>query len=295
MRWLCALLLAWSAAAPAQTWEQHLATGRKALFAGNAAWAVQELERAAAKAGEAKAGEQARIRFYLGIAQYDLGLYDRSEASQREALAILESQKPPDERALAVVSHQLANALQIQGRYREAEPFHRRSVALTEGKPGADPLTLARSLNGLASVLVPLGRQAEAQGLLKRARELLAEPNPRPDPDLADLIDLNLAESLRHQGRLQQAEGLYRKSLANLVKRAGATDLFAASARLGLGLVLIARGSADGEKLYRQGLAIYANRLGDKHPIVEQYRDERARLPKRKCESSSATRACPFR
>ena len=275
------MLLAWSAAAAGATWEEHLATGRRALFGGNPAWAAQELERALALAAQAKPGEQARIRFYLGIAQLDLGNYERAESTQRAALGILEAQSPPDNQALAVVSHQLANALQSQGRYADAEPFHRRSVALTEGSPRPEPVTLARALNGHASALVQLGQQAQAQQLLKRARELIAKPHPLPDPDLADLIDLNFADSLRQQGRLAEAERIYRATLGNLVRRAGPTDVFAASALAGLGLVLIARGAPEGEKLYQQGIAIYANRAGDNHPAVTKYKDERARLQRK--------------
>lgn len=276
VKWLLWIALAWSAAAAAATWEEHLATGRKALFAGNPAWAMQELERALEKAGDARPGEQARIRFYMGIAQLDLGNYERSEAWQRAALKILESQSPPDRPALAVVTHQLAAALQYQGRYRDAEAFHRRSLALTEKQPGADPVGIARSLNSLASTLVQLDQHDEAQRLLKRARGLLAE---KPDADLADLIDLNLADSLRYQGRLADAEPLYRSALGRLAKRAGPTDLFALSARLGLGLVLIGRGAtAEGEKLYQQGIAVYGGRLGENHPIVRKYKDEHTRL-----------------
>jgi tetratricopeptide (TPR) repeat protein len=278
MKWAWWMLLAWSVAAAGATWEEHLATGRKALFAGNAGWAAQELEHALRLSGQAGPSDQARIRFYLGIAQLDLGNFERAEASQRSALGILEAQSPRDDRALAVVSHQLANALHSQGRFREAESFHRRSIALTEKGADADQLTLARSLNGLAAALVQLDRQPEAQGALKRARSILAK---RPDADLADLIDLNLADSLRSQGRLAEAEPLYRASLGRLARRAGAADPDAAAARIGLGLVLLARGAAEGEKVYRQGMALYANRLGERHPAVVKYKEQHARLQRK--------------
>ena len=69
-------------------------------------------------------------------------------------------------------------------------------------KWGGTPVTLQANLDN-ALHYAPIA--AEAQKLLARAHELLAKPNPKPDPDLVDLVNLNLAESYRRQGRLADA------------------------------------------------------------------------------------------
>ena len=282
------VLLSWSACAwgqqPAVSWQQHLVAGQRALHAGDAAAALQEFVVALEKVDRAESArpeDKALIRFYAGIAHFHLGAHRQSEVFHRAALAILDAAISPDADALAAVTHQLASALQNQGNYREAEIFHRRSLTIIEKDPGTDPVTLARALNNLASALVEIERSEEAQQLLERAQSMLSLPHRRPDPQLAEVIKVNLAESFRQQGRLSAAEPLYRATLERLAA-ADENDIFAANVRLGLALVLIARGSlAEGQNLYEKGLAVYERRLGQDHPIVKRYRDEHARLQRK--------------
>ena len=274
-----ALIATLVACSMSQPWEVPFRLGRDALMKRDYPLAIRHLEFANAMADPRDTPDEirARIWFWLGLAYLESGKPREAESALRAALFLLEKGSAPDDQ-VSTVTHNLAAALQNQGKYAEAETFHRRTLTSVEKFRGPNSLEVARALNNLASTLYMLDRPTEAQTLLKRAQGILRAQSV-DDPELLTLVDLGLAESMRLQGHLDDAESSYRRVLEALSRRETVHTGILSSARLGLAFVLLARGNVrDGETLYQKALSAYEKEWGDKHPLVEWVRREYNRV-----------------
>jgi tetratricopeptide (TPR) repeat protein len=166
----------------------------------------------------------------LGIACFELGWLDQSEASYRQALKL----NP----RYAQAHCNLGATLQGRGELQKAESCYRQALAI-------DP-TYLKAINNLGSVLVDLKRFDEAEAVYRRALEFKS-----PDSE----FHRNLGLVLSSTGRVAEAEADIRRaielnpadpanfcSLAAIQKARGAPDAAEASLRRALELD---PGSAD--------------------------------------------------
>ena len=184
----------------------------------------------------------------------------------------------------------MARALGDQGRYGEAEKMYRKVLAVERRELGAeDPDTLATVIE-LAGTLLQRGKLAEAETMY---REVLAaqqqecrwvsasqfvhaelvddtcegsdEDDDSPDDTLATTS--KLANCLREQGKLVEAEGMLREVLAAQRRVLGAEGRDTLITAGFLAKCLSDRGRhAAAEKMQRELLAVQRRVLGAEHP-----------------------------
>lgn len=125
----------------------------------------------------------------LGIACFELGWLDRSEASYRQALKL----NP----RYAQAHCNLGATLQGKGELQKAESCYRQALAIDPG--------YLKAINNLGSVLVDLKRFDEAEAVYRRALEFKIQ-----DPDLYRSLGLVLSAA----GRIEEAEADIRRAIA---------------------------------------------------------------------------------
>ena len=276
---IIAMIATLAACGTSQPWSEGLKRGHDALMKRDYPLAIKwlEFERGMADPTNTPDEVRATIWFLLGRAYLESRKPDEAEPSLRAALSLFEKRSAPDGEVSAV-THDLAVALQNQGKFTEAETFHRRTLTLVEKIRDPNSLDVARALNNLASTLNILNRPTEAQTLSKRAQGILRARSVN-DPNLLTIVDLNLAESMRLQGRLGDAEPAYRQVLEALRHLGSKNPGINSEARFGLAFVLLARGNVrEGETLYQEALSVYEKVWGAKHPLVEWFRREYKRV-----------------
>jgi len=165
--------------------------------------------------------EEAAVHF-----QKSLALQPRAEIYSDLGFTLARLGKPEDalanyKKALeldpkcASAHFNLAVTLVQAGKFREAEPHYRTALA---GRPNAE------THNGLGYVLARQGRTDEAVDEFRKAIDLDARYTPAYN---------NLAEALAAEGKLEEAERYYRRSLAEKPSPAVHESLAAVLRRLG--------------------------------------------------------------
>jgi len=226
--------------------------------AGHLRGAQQQIDRAIALYAETNRAELAGALLTLGDFQFQLARFAAAEASQREAVRLLESE-PSDERQHATTvdaSIRLANSQRRQGRLDDAEATLRDAVAAH-----AIPAVLLSAVdNALGVVHKDAGRSAEA------AVHYAAALATAADADQAASVYHNLAGLAHAEGRFGDAVAPARTALA-LSRRAHGPHApeFAADLAV-LGAVLLDLGRLDeAESHLRRALRIWVRRFGADH------------------------------
>ncbi len=223
------------------------------------------VERLGPEASLEVAAELHRVRGSLGYRQ---GEYARALTDAREALALLERARGPQDVALADVLTGMGMALNAMGRYAEAEQRYARALALVEAVYGKEHPLRAGHLNNLATALRLQGKVAEAVARYGEALDL-AERLLGAEHSSTSMIRMNLGDALSRQGQLAQALPHYERALASLRKGGDGERLRVANVLLSLGN---ARGDlgqlAQAEAAYREALGIQEAHLGPRHPDV---------------------------
>src|SRR5262249_21816859 len=141
---------------------------------GNSITAREILDRASANVEQGLAKEpelQARMMSTIGDVYESLGLLQRAEELERQALEIDRRVFGPDRMETAEAITNLGVTLQTRGKYKEAEVLHREAIAAKTRLVGpGDPRTL-RSMNNLGLTLKEDGRKAEAESLFLEVAE----------------------------------------------------------------------------------------------------------------------------
>jgi tetratricopeptide (TPR) repeat protein len=214
-----------------------VALDRPGLFveAAEAAWAIGEVERAAALCGRAlelidPAGDPARAATtHERLGRYSLATPESALASYGRALELLPP-GPSAERARLLGS--LGLALTYLDRWEEARRNCEAAVAVA--RLAVAPAEEARAMSTLGIVLTFLGRPLDGEPMLRRALEIAIELGRASDTARAQI---NLSEVLRYRGRVGDAlavavDGEGRARLAGLdlfgiyLSLSAADDLF---------------------------------------------------------------------
>jgi tetratricopeptide (TPR) repeat protein len=223
------------------------------------------LERLGPEASLEVAAELHRVRGSLGYRQ---GEYARALADSREALALLERARGPQDVALAEVLSGMGMTLNALGRYAEAERQYARALALVEAVYGQEHPLRAEYLNNLATALRLQGKVAEAVARYGEALEL-AGRLLGPEHSSTSMIRMNLGDALSRQGELARALPHYERALASLRKGGEGERLRVAHVLLSLGNARADLGQfPQAEAAYREALELQEAQLGPRHPDV---------------------------
>jgi serine/threonine-protein kinase len=243
------------------------ATGTAVLVAGFTLVTLRERQRAESEAAKARAvagflremlasagplsgqGRETRV----------LDVLDRAEAKLAEAFA-----HQPEVRAEAEGT--LGKTYSELGEYQKAERLLR-SALETRRLLGPDQPAVAEIMNDLAVVLTDRGDHEGAEALTRAALEI-ARAAPRAQRDALVGRTLNvLAIVVKRQGKLAEAERLYREAIA-LERNSGAgREAQVAVALNNLGETLRSQGRLrEAEPVLREALALHRRVKGEDHP-----------------------------
>ena len=208
----------------------------------------------------------------IGLAYFKLGLYERAEPLLVGALEARRRGSGGDgvSRELATSLGHVGDLLKAQGRYAEAESFHRRSLEV-ESRLGDGPGHRAGALQRLAVAIYLQGRWLEAEETLRRAIVLwdaAADDGAEDAEDERSTALNDLALVLKSQGRLDEAESLYRQVLDDNRRRLGEGHPEIAANLNNLGELLRERGRCDEAiGLFERSLELKSTLYGESHPL----------------------------
>ena len=155
------------------------------------------------------------------------------------------------------------------GLFDKAKPLLERSLEQRKGIGDPDEAGIAENTDLLGQALVSLDKLDEAEPLLRNAleqRRRLSEG--RADTAVAGSLE-HLATLFEQRGKINDAEPLYRESLAIREALSGDSTVEFANTMNNLALVLYRKSAyAEAEPLYRRALAIITARLGPNHPFA---------------------------
>lgn len=209
----------------------------------------------------------AGLRRKVGVVYDRLGDYENAATLLRAVLATQRAELKPDDSGLGETLYDLGVVLWRKGELEESERLLTEALAIcTKTAGNADPRT-AHCLNNLAAVVVSRGRYAEATA---RFRELLALALASGQGEREVLGTLGcLANALRSEDKLNEAEAIQRHCLAAQRRTYGEDHALVASSYAHLGAVLLRQGKADeAVAAFNEALARQRKLLGSEHPDV---------------------------
>jgi hypothetical protein len=163
--------------------------------------------------GRADDAQLARSRRDLGFLFLTQGRLAESEPWLVESLPVLERAEGLDWFEVALARDYLGVLRRSQGHYAEAERIYEQLVPEAIEKLGEGHRWIPVFINNFAGVYRDEERFDRAETLLHRSLELRRAADP-PIPWAIAAATLNLAELYRVQGKLADAEPLYREALA---------------------------------------------------------------------------------
>ena len=203
----------------------------------------------------------------LGAVYAQQGRYAEAETTLKRAIAVFEKTLGQDHPIVELAVGILAVVYDAEGRGAEAEPLLRRTLAVSQKNlPPGHPL-IASCLYGLGLFKSNQGQYADAAALLERATAIDQAAGGPQHPDFARDLDaqaLNLfrigtlaTEAGQRQQKFDQAESLYRRSLAIREKVYGPDHPTAISTLSGLAeLVHAQHRDAEAKQLLDRVIAV---------------------------------------
>jgi tetratricopeptide (TPR) repeat protein len=194
----------------------------------------------------------------------------------RDAIVLLEAERDAAvhasrcDRAFAVTLNNLGSAYYQAGRYLDAQRAYEASLLVRRSLPEpneTDARDAARTLSNLGTAYLELHQISKAEAVLVKAARALDLLDPAGLPIVR--VWLNLATAYKLERRWDEAEDLFRKSLAVRERLLGPTDRDIAMALNNLGVLLLERNrSAEAQPLLERAVAIWEGSLGPSHPQV---------------------------
>jgi tetratricopeptide (TPR) repeat protein/tRNA A-37 threonylcarbamoyl transferase component Bud32 len=209
---------------------------------------------------------KARLLQTLATMLRELGLYERAEPPQTEALAIRRRLLAAGDRDLLASTNEMAMLLRRVGRLDEAEALYLEALAGRRRWLGAgDPDTL-ESINNMGVLRQAQGRLEEAQRHYAEALEGRRRVLGADHPDTMMTL-YNMGLILQAQGELDEAALLLEQALRLRRANLGDDHPDTLASLNGLGGLRKAQGDLAGaEALYLEALAGRRRALGDDHP-----------------------------
>ena len=227
------------------------------------------LDKTAERIGKELNGQpavEAEIRKTIGEVYRTLGLYDKAEAMQRQALVIRKRLFGEQHPKVAESLNGLANALWSEGKAAEAEKLNRQAMEIQRRVLGAQAPDVALSLNFLALALRDEGRLPEAESLMRQAVAIHTNALGPAHADLANSMN-NLASVLWRASKLADAESWQRSALAMQRRLFGIKHPDVAISINNLSTLLRDEGKLEeAEEMEREAIAMQRELLGNDHP-----------------------------
>ncbi len=194
----------------------------------------------------------------LGGIQALLGEYDQAIANLEQALAIHESQSPPEfSEEFGTLCINLAGTYQRAGRYGNAEAMFEKGLNVLRVKPGVNHPAYSASLVGYAYLQADLGHYSSAEKLYDEAGKLLREQLGEEHPAYAAYLN-NRAALYAQIGNVTRAEADYRKALELKRKIYSPDSLNIGASLRNLARLVYARNRQEGERLFQEDVDLYA-------------------------------------
>jgi len=194
----------------------------------------------------------------LGGVLVFLGEYNQAIARMEEALAIHESQSPPEfNEEFGTLCINLAGTYQRVGRYTSSEAMFEKGLNVLRVKPGVNHPAYSASLVGYAFLQADLGHYSAAEKLYDEAGKLLGEQLGEQHPAYAAFLN-NRAALYAQVGNVAMAEVDYRKSLELKRRQNGPNALTIGATLRNLARLVYARNREEGEKLFQEDVDLYA-------------------------------------
>jgi serine/threonine protein kinase/tetratricopeptide (TPR) repeat protein len=189
-----------------------------------------------------------------------------AEASQRNALTVLEQVSSAESPEKAVVLRRLGNALSAQGRYEEALAVYQRAYTDFRKAMGDEHPRVGGTLVNLGTTLSALGRHAEALEPLRQGVAIVARTLPARHPFRAQALTA-LGDALWRDGETKQALEVLRRAMETAEQARGPEHPDVAQPCTTLGLVLLDTGRpTEALESFARALRIREHALGARHP-----------------------------
>ena len=193
--------------------------------------------------------------------------YAEAETLNRKALDLGQRHLGPGDSTTLTARANLGVLLHSQGRLAEAEAIQRENLAVFEGLYGEEHSRTLQAMYGLSTTLSdlePAKAEEYSREVLERCHKALGE-----DHRLTGMALNNVAQSLRKQGKFQEAEPLLRRALDQQRRISGEEHLHTLSAIINLARVLEhLNRRAEVEALYREAYAKARAKLGPEHDVT---------------------------
>jgi tetratricopeptide (TPR) repeat protein len=212
-----------------------------------------------------KAGDSANIAvalYAMGLLYFETVRHAQAITALQEALRLVEQQRNPPAGALANVLMYLGNAYLQQSRFQEGEPILRRAwrAAIRAYGPGTRQVAYVEC--GLALLDSARGQLRSAEARLRRALPILEATLGRDHPDVAAIL-VDLAETVRHQGRYAEAQALAERGVKAMAAL-GDGPIVVGEALATLANTISSQGGyARAEPLFRRALTIFLRTVGE--------------------------------
>jgi CHAT domain-containing protein/tetratricopeptide (TPR) repeat protein len=192
------------------------------------------------------------------IAAYQ-GDYDLAISKFEEARAIHESQTSAANlgEEYGTLCINLAGTYQRAGRYERAEVFFAKGLDVLRRKPGVNHPAYSASLVAYAFLQADLGHYSMAEKLYSESGKLLLQQLGEQHPYYTTYLN-NRAALYTALGNFTVAEADHRKALELKRKIYGANALTVGASLRNLAHLVSLRNPAEGEKLYREAVDLYA-------------------------------------
>jgi serine/threonine-protein kinase len=212
---------------------------------------------------------QADLEEVMGQVYLKLGLYENSEALQRQALAHRRAVFGDHHPLVARSLHRVGFALRGQGRWEESSSYLRQALEMQRETLGSDSYELAITLYDLAWIEANKnGKYKAAEDLNRQAVAIFEKRAGYESEEVARGL-YNIAWAQERQGHYQEAADEYRESLALWRKLVGNQHRSVAKNLSGLASVYRDMGDLDqAEGLHREALQIRQKVLAPDHPDV---------------------------
>ena len=187
------------------------------------------------------------------------GDYDLAISKFEEARAIHESQPGPSSlgEEYGTLCINLAGTYQRVGKYEPAQALFTKGLDVLRIKPGVNHPAYSASLVAYAFLQADLGHYSVAEKLYDEAGKLVLEQLGEQHPVYTAYLN-NLAAPYTAMGNLTVAEADNRKALELKRKIYGPNALTVGASLRNLARLVSLRNRAEGEKLYREAVDLYA-------------------------------------
>lgn len=159
-----------------------------------------------------------RREFSNAIASYEKAL-EVAELLERDSRSISYSYGVQTREKMATTLKNLGSAHSEQRKYAEAESYYKRALAIRESVLGVDHVRVADVVHDLATGYRMQGRYDEAQPLYERAARIYETLEIRPR---LVMTLMNMGHLYDAQGRLPEAESMFRRALTMTEEAIGA-------------------------------------------------------------------------